>query len=649
MHRAVAARLENPKLTLTEALQAGGFDVLSNEDEHGVTVSQRKNQLSRRLRLVRQSQLNVDQSHPSPNGRERQFQEGENIFSSPTATSLATPSHAVSGTLNDDGDRQSPASVDTSSKAAAADLTSAASAVGYNFQEREKQYAQVQTLRHIQDALHNNTQSHAIGGRSLPNTTKGRMQDILKNHSTVQSDVSHKTENSGAALQNAFSAHHHHQHQKKANMDIAALAGGMAGMNQHALQALLFGRLKARGNSNQNHMNGRPATSSSETDPLHEAIKSGGREDIYKSFVRQQKVLNEYLIKTCYQKGAAAAAASMNSNARSQQTLFASQCLSSATVSALQPPSVITMAEGSSPLPQRQFTTAVGCPSPNGLSNGSQLQNQKKEATSETTHHRKSSNITRNDVRIEMVLTSHQTENASLLQRLMCQAGFTADELLQHSPLYIEISSRAAAQEVERVRRLEESLLTIPGNVGKASKRARSQRNASFDDESGPYHSSKGTELDLRKQNHHHSSVNSSSHGRHVHRLMGKCGHRAIIHRPPNGEPHIDFIVKDRVECYQNVSPEAAPRGGDTLWPSRYECADLECNTNSLDANVSEGRPKCGSREESDRVKDASRMQVPQEFDISILKEWDVDPFEGLGDQTVLGLIELGKHNDAPS
>jgi len=60
MHRAVAARLENPKLTLTEALKIGGFDVSRNEDAHGVTVSQRKNQLSRRLRLVRQGQTGVN-------------------------------------------------------------------------------------------------------------------------------------------------------------------------------------------------------------------------------------------------------------------------------------------------------------------------------------------------------------------------------------------------------------------------------------------------------------------------------------------------------------------------------------------------------------------------------------------------------------
>jgi len=63
MHRAVAARLENPDLTLLDALILGGFSfpngVVSMLSDRGVTdcdgvlLCQRKNQLSRRLRLAR--------------------------------------------------------------------------------------------------------------------------------------------------------------------------------------------------------------------------------------------------------------------------------------------------------------------------------------------------------------------------------------------------------------------------------------------------------------------------------------------------------------------------------------------------------------------------------------------------------------------
>jgi hypothetical protein len=58
MHRAVSARLEDPTLTLYEALKIGGFDYPTNDDSslidsEKVTLGQRKNQLSRRLRLAR--------------------------------------------------------------------------------------------------------------------------------------------------------------------------------------------------------------------------------------------------------------------------------------------------------------------------------------------------------------------------------------------------------------------------------------------------------------------------------------------------------------------------------------------------------------------------------------------------------------------
>jgi hypothetical protein len=58
MHRAVSARLANPRLSLFEALLAGGFEYAADDDSQAldsdqVTLGQRKNQLSRRLRMAR--------------------------------------------------------------------------------------------------------------------------------------------------------------------------------------------------------------------------------------------------------------------------------------------------------------------------------------------------------------------------------------------------------------------------------------------------------------------------------------------------------------------------------------------------------------------------------------------------------------------
>ena len=68
MHRAVSARLANPDISLLQALRDGGFDFPAEGghdttllDAEGVTLGQRKNQLSRRLRLARQA---MDENKP---------------------------------------------------------------------------------------------------------------------------------------------------------------------------------------------------------------------------------------------------------------------------------------------------------------------------------------------------------------------------------------------------------------------------------------------------------------------------------------------------------------------------------------------------------------------------------------------------------
>lgn len=67
MHKAVALRMANPRLTLLDALVQGGFVFPSVgqpggsdrtiRDEDGVLLYQRKNQLNRRLRLARNKQM----------------------------------------------------------------------------------------------------------------------------------------------------------------------------------------------------------------------------------------------------------------------------------------------------------------------------------------------------------------------------------------------------------------------------------------------------------------------------------------------------------------------------------------------------------------------------------------------------------------
>jgi hypothetical protein len=102
MHRAVGARLANPKISLFNALKIGGFQYENDDDANAVdseqiTLTQRKNQLSRRIRFAQKlhgsnSSLNMCATSPSSN-QSRQFPDNlTSIFnSSGKKRPLSTP------------------------------------------------------------------------------------------------------------------------------------------------------------------------------------------------------------------------------------------------------------------------------------------------------------------------------------------------------------------------------------------------------------------------------------------------------------------------------------------------------------------------------------------------------------------------------
>ena len=130
--------------------------------------------------------------------------------------------------------------------------------------------------------------------------------------------------------------------------------------------------------------------------------------------------------------------------------------------------------------------------------------------------------------------------------------------------------------------------------------------------------------------------------GRHVHRLSGKCGHKAIIHQPQGRPAHIDFVVDGKIECYEGIKP-VGPRGQGAMWPSLYKCSDLACPTDPKKQHVACGSDSCCDDHVSDEVHNAHPKQLSLtdvDFDG---KEWNVDFFAYDGqDDTLLGLIKLG-------
>lgn len=122
--------------------------------------------------------------------------------------------------------------------------------------------------------------------------------------------------------------------------------------------------------------------------------------------------------------------------------------------------------------------------------------------------------------------------------------------------------------------------------------------------------------------------------GRHVHRLEGKCGHKAILHKPENGPAHIDFVVGDTVECYQEMQPLSYQSSlGRAIWPSAYKCDDLSCSRHCSEEVLTNHKPSeaCPSAVDP-------KVFALDEIDVDS-KEWNLEfPF----DESLLGLFKLG-------
>jgi hypothetical protein len=211
--------------------------------------------------------------------------------------------------------------------------------------------------------------------------------------------------------------------------------------------------------------------------------------------------------------------------------------------------------------------------------------------------HTQYSSYSADPMKMQMALTLYKSETSAAIQRCMATAGFSPTEIMENHPAYLLMVSKAVENEVERVHRLRELFggqntddrINIPWNSCAAS--------YAENDSTPPYLQSRECNelahslpsMSACPDEKYDSCVGARTErqgcekkrhdGRHMHRLMGRCGHQAIVHYPPGGRPHVDFIVGDRIECYQNVSPTNLPTEGDsgeTVWPSRYKCIEVQ-------------------------------------------------------------------------
>jgi len=218
----------------------------------------------------------------------------------------------------------------------------------------------------------------------------------------------------------------------------------------------------------------------------------------------------------------------------------------------------------------------------------------------------------------EMALNIYQNESRALYTKCMLLAGYPPSDAKEGARKQVEFAFSAWELEGQRLQaftaideqQLNDAPMEAKTSPPKSPEAAHSHSQESNDCAFDP--------------------------GRHVHRLEGKCGHKAILHQPAQGMAHIDFVVGDKVECYQGIQPAGSTNAASIgVWPSKYKCHDLSCQSQCQDEIVNHKHStECTSQS-------SSKIYELQDIDLAS-KEWNSD-FDGQFDQSVLGLFKLGE------
>jgi hypothetical protein len=245
----------------------------------------------------------------------------------------------------------------------------------------------------------------------------------------------------------------------------------------------------------------------------------------------------------------------------------------------------------------------------------------------------------------ELALHLYSTECRALYSKCMLMAGVDPKLCNEKSYPHLEFAMKAWQAEGRRlqevVRNTQASFREAP--LESTLNPAAGSRNATSDRDDASAHSSAQSPHQHSSRNHNHSG-HSHSHGktedgeesRHIHRLDGQCGHKAIIHHPKDGVAHIDFVIGQVVECYHGIEPS----GNKTIWPSKYKCKDIEdcSNKGNKDVDITTSLMDFDSEKQEPKIIPLSDINLQD-------PEWNFD-VGGSIDGGVSGLFKLGEMTD---
>ena len=209
---------------------------------------------------------------------------------------------------------------------------------------------------------------------------------------------------------------------------------------------------------------------------------------------------------------------------------------------------------------------------------------------------------------LNLALNLYQAESRALYSRCMLLAGIPQNQCQESSPTHLQFALNAWQIEGKRLRDLLGNSPSARGTINvdaqldqvagggsndsnKATSRGSRDNGHGGNDSVSTSNNADRTGLESAGRSHvsdhdddmddiHHNHDNAEggeNEGRcvrrHMHRLEGKCGHKAVLHQPKDGSPHIDFVVGSHVECYHGI--DAVSTSSKLAWPSKFTCDDV--------------------------------------------------------------------------
>ena len=608
MHRAVAARLSNPKISLFEALQVGGFEYENDNDanaldsEH-ITLGQRKNQLSRRVRLARQQK----------NGQKLP---GHNHL----------PDKASSGGMAHQG-------------GGGGNPNKVASSLGGS-----------------------STASTTIAGNKRPFVVAEGDGGLLEDPAAKMSDEIPSDEAEQTRL---MAKNHPGYHPILLQQRLVPHTGSGAPNNSTLVNGYLV-------NQNFNQV----GTSFPMQQPQQQVAIGGfgtvqgadalAVHPMYSS-ISVPPSSGQGSGNVLQQQGAGFVAAPQQQQQQQQQHVRDTTAANIVTNASSRSASL--NASRSSP-PQEQQAQPAGVTiaslSQSAASVGMSLEQLAVALRSSNNLAQilLSGGSTPTQAQQELAVSLYQNESRSMYQRCMLLAGYPSEVAQdERSPHHLQMAINAWQAEGQRLNALmtqQQGLMDPPLEANAPGSGPAGSTGASGGGGgSGSGGSSRSNDQGDSHDHGHQNQSNQSQEatqsssagctegcafegGRHIHRLEGKCGHKAILHNPSDGTAHIDFVVGNRVECYHGVEPLSNSSNDNSssikIWPSNYKCKDLSCEDKCKDAVLTSK-----SKDHKHSSSECLAAGDPKILDLDDIdlegNEWNSDFANG---ETVLGLFKLG-------